>query len=188
MLDLLQELVEARLYRNASTLAGKSADEIAKNAFIMVLMLEILRHEDPDFAKKYARDTMAYENFDVMRVGATDLHNLFAILNDQSRYQKITSNPNISVPVLQLKRYLNAFGSGHKDKGLDRAFLLKLEQFFKVTNSAVKSARRSIGDWNENSESEKSTIRHDIKNHLQSAGQYSDLFLRFKEVSQRRDI
>lgn len=188
MLDLLQELVEARLYRGASTLSGKTADDIAKSAFLMILMLEILRYEDPDFAKKYVRDTMAYENFDVMRVGGTDLHNLLAVLNDQSRYDKITANPNISVPVFQMKRYLNALASGHKDKGQDRAFLMKLEQFFKISSSSLKSARRSIGDWNDNSESEKSTIRHDIKNYLQNTGQYSDLFIRFKEVSYRRDI
>lgn len=188
MLDLIQELVEARLYRNADTLKGKTIDEIARNTYLMVLMLEILRYEDPDFAKKYARDTLAYENFDVMRAGGTDLHNLLAVIQDQNRYDKVTSNPNISLPVLQMKRYLNSLTSTSADKGWNRSFLLKLEGFFKISNSGIKSARRSVLFWNDNSANEKASVRHDIKNYLLNSGQYTDLLIQFKLVSHRHDI
>jgi hypothetical protein len=181
MLDFLQELKEARLYRGADTLQGKSADELAKITYAMIMILEILRHEDNKFAKKYVDDTIGYENFSAMRSNATDLHNLLSVLNNQSDYEnKITVNHNISVPVLQIKRWMRDISSGHKDKGLDRTLFMKLESFFKISDSQLKQIRRSVGDWNDTSTNEKSVVRKQIKNFLQGHGQQNDLLIQIK--------
>jgi hypothetical protein len=183
MLDFIQELNEARLYRGASTLEGRSAEELAKITYMMIMMLEILRTEDPTFVKKYVEDTLGYENFESMRSTATDLHNLLAVLNKQDKYaDRIRVNHNISVPVLQLKRYLRDITANQKDRGLDRTLFMKLENFFKISDSQVKQTRRFVGDWADVSPNEKATVRKQIKNFLQAYGQQNDLLIQFKRT------
>lgn len=183
MLDLIQELVEARLYRGTSTLEGKTAEEIAKISFLMIMMLEILRFEDSKLVSKYVADTLQYEQFDSMRSSASDLHNLLAVLNNQDKYkERIKVNHNISVPVLQLRRYLRDISANSKDRSLDRTFFTKLENFFKITDSNFKQIRRYVGDWHLVSDNEKNKIRKQIKNFLQNYGQQNDLLIDFKKT------
>jgi hypothetical protein len=183
MLDFIQELNEARLYRGTDTLKGKTADDLSKVAFLMIMMLEILRHEDKSYASTYVHDTISYENFESMRSSASDLHNLLAVLNHQEKYEeKIKTNLSISVPVLQIKRYLRDIENHRFDHGQDRSFFLKLEDFLKISDSKVKSIRRVVGDWKDNSHGEKDIIRHQIKNLIQASGQQSDILQKFKTL------
>ena len=181
MFDFFEELKEARMFRGSDTLRGKSADDVAKMAFTMILMLEILRQEDNAWAKKYVRDTMDYTNFDAMRTSATDLHNLLAVLNNQDKYSaRIKANATISVPVLAIRRYFREITAGHKDRGLDRALFKKLQDAFKVSSSELSSARRNIADWQLPSKTEKAVTKRALKNVLQSTAHQADIFVHFK--------
>jgi hypothetical protein len=183
MFDFIQELNEARLYRGTSTLEGRSAEELAKISFLMIMMLEILRTEDNSFARKYGEQTLQYEQFDAMRSNATDLHNLLAVLNNQDKYdERITVNHKISVPVLQLRRYLRDISNKRKDRGLDRSLFIKLEDFFKISDSNIRQIRRFVGDWYDVSNNEKANVRKQIKNMLQGYGQQNDLLIQFKTL------
>lgn len=189
MLEFIKELAEARIYKGTDILKGKSAVELAKLAYFMIMIIEILRWEDKSFAQQYVRATISYENFDAMRSNATDLHNLLAVLNNQDKFSgKIKTDAHISVPVLQLKRYLRDVESGKKDPGLDRAFLKSLEKFFKISDSAMREIRRDVADWNQGSASGKATTRNYIKNHVGMANLQTDLVLHFKNVAHRREI
>ena len=186
--SLLQELNEARLYRGADTLKGKSANDLAKVAYLMIMMLEIIRSEDSSFAKTYAQNTVSYDNFDAMRGNATDLHNVLVVLANQHKFEnKIATNSNISVPSLQIKKYLRDIVAGRKEAGNDRQLFMKLENFFSISNSQYKNIRRSVGDWKDNSRSEKSTVRNEIKNIMVNFNQLSDLFLHFKNLAHRQE-
>jgi hypothetical protein len=181
MLDFIQELNEARMYRGTDTLKGKKADDLAKVAFLMIMMLEILRDLDADFVKKYAYETMSYDNFEHMRSNATDLHNLLVVLSNQTNFEdKIKVNPKISAPILQLKRYLRDLTNHSKDHSQDRQMFMKLEGFFNISDSIVKHIRRSVGDWATCSHTEKQDICRYIKNALQNQNQQNDLFTQFK--------
>ena len=181
MFEFFEELKEARMYRGTDTLQGKSAEELAKITYMMIMMLEILRTEDSEYVRKYVDNTIGYENFTHMRSNATDLHNLITVLNNQDNYSgRIKPNFNISVPVLQLRRYMRDISAGHKDRGLDRTLFMKLETFLKISDSQAKQIRRFVGDWNQTSEGEKNTIRKQIKNFLQNYGQQNDLLIQFK--------
>lgn len=189
MLSFIQELTEARLYRGEQTLEGKKADDLANIAYLMIMMLEILRHEDFKYAQDYARSTLSYSSFDHMRSSATDLYNLLSVLNEQTEYEdRITPNPSISVPALQIKRYLRDLENGRKDPGLDRALFLKIESFFSISSTKLKQIRRSVGQWNDNSITEKSTVRKEIKNILQNVSQQNDIFVHFKNHVQKHEI
>ena len=181
MFDFIEELKEARMFRGSDTLRGKSANDIAKMAVTMFLMLEIIRQEDPQWAKKYVRDTMDYTNFDAMRTSATDLHNLLAVLNNQDKYSaRIKSNASISVPVLAIRRYFREILGGRKDRGLDRALFQKLQDTFKISSGELSSARRNVTDWHLPSKTEKNVTKRALKNVLQSTAHQADIFVHFK--------
>lgn len=181
MLDFLHEISEARLFKNKDTLYGKSAEELATFAYLMIMMLEILRNTDKDYAKKYAINCLAYENFDGMRANASDLHNVLAVLNHQDKYEgKLTPNANISVPALQIKRYLRDIENGRKEPSTDRQLFMTVETYFKLKDSRLKQMRRDVGDWHLNSDAEKATIQKTIKNYMSTMTLSSDIFAHFK--------
>ena len=184
MFDFIQEIKEARIYKNGDTLKGKTAEEIANSIFLMIMMLEILRNIDEDYAKKYAIQTLGYENFTAMRNNASDLHNLLAVLNNQDDYsEKIETNSKISVPALQIRRYLRDIENNLKDMSLDRQLFLKLEQFLGIKNSSFKQIRRNVADWRLNSDTEKTLIRRNIKNYLNNYNQQTDILIYFRNLA-----
>jgi hypothetical protein len=179
--SFLQELTEARMYRNTTTLSGKKATELAKVAFLMFMMLEILRHEDKSFAKRYSLDSMWYDNFASLKSSSTDLHNVLSVLANQSKYaDKITTNLSIAVPILQIRKYLRDIENDRKDKGWDRAFFKTLSEFLKITDSDLKEMRIWVGDWLQASATEKRKLRLQIKNLLQATNHQNDLLIHFR--------
>jgi hypothetical protein len=177
----LQELTEARMYRNTTTLSGKKATELAKVAFLMFMMLEILRHEDNSFAKRYSLDSMWYDNFASLKSSSTDLHNVLAVLANQSKYaDKITTDLNIAVPILQIRKYLRDIENDRKDKGWDRAFFKTLSEFLKIRDADLKEMRIWVGDWLQASATEKRKLRLQIKNLLQATNHQNDLLIHFR--------
>jgi hypothetical protein len=179
--SFLQELTEARMYRNTTTLSGKKATELAKVAFLMFMMLEILRHEDKSFAKRYSLDSMWYDNFASLKSSSTDLHNVLSVLANQSKYaDKITTDFTIAVPTLQIRKYLRDIENDRKDRGWDRAFFKTLSEFLKITDADLKEMRIWVGDWLHASATEKRKLRLQIKNLLQATNHQNDLLVHFR--------
>jgi len=163
MLEFIEELKEARIYKGESTLENKTAEDIAKASFLCIMMLEILRHSDKEYARDYAKSTIAYENFEVLRMNTTDLQNMLAILNNQDKHAKrIKTDPNIAVPVLQIKRYMRDIANGNKDPNLDRQLFMTLERFFKISSGDYKNIRREVGDWKLAHKSDRTTVTKNI--------------------------
>jgi hypothetical protein len=184
-LPFLQELAEARMYKNRDTLQGKTAEELAKGMFLMIMMLEILRKEDSSFAKRYSINTQWNQDFRSLRLQASDLHNIITVLSNQDQFaDKIAVNKAISPPILQLKHYFRDIENDRKDRGWDRAFFKKLEEFLKINDSACREVRRAVADWHMNSDNEKHTVRYQIKNLLLPTNQQNDLLLHFKNKLQ----
>jgi hypothetical protein len=180
-LPFLQELVEARMYRNTTTLTGKTAAELANVAYLMFMMLEILRHEDNSFAKRYSVETMWHDNFSTMKSSSSDLHNVLSVLSNQTDYKdKIKVDANISVPNLQIRKYLRDIENDRKEKGWDRAFFKTLGEFLKITSSDLKQMRMYVADWTANSVTEKRKIKLAIKNALQATNHQNDLLIQFR--------
>jgi hypothetical protein len=103
------------------------------------------------------------------------------VLNNQNDYaDRIIVNAAISVPTLQIRRYLRDIENDRKQIGIDRAFLKKLDDFFKISDSSLKEIRRVAADWNYASPTEKGTIRRQIKNALQSTNHQNDLLIHFR--------
>jgi hypothetical protein len=181
--SFLKELTEARMFRNSDSLGGKTATNLAKISFLSLLALEIMRTLNPGYAKKYALDTISYENFKSMRNNATDLHNLLTVLNNQTDYAgKIQTDPEVAIPALQIKRYLRDMENNRKDKSLDRQFFYKLEGFLKINDPELKELRRNVVDWNMNSSVEKRNVIRTIKQELNKLSLQLDLLQQFKAL------
>lgn len=180
--EFIQELTEARMYRGTSTLSGKSAEELAQIVYAMILMLELVRYEDPGQAKNYAKSTITYDLFKTMRNGASDLYNLLAVLNNQDDYaERIRANHYISVPVLQLKKYFRDIENSNYRSGEVRPFMLKLETYLNINESWMKQARRAILYWNQTTtDNEKEKTVRNLKRFFQAYSYNNDLYVYFR--------
>ena len=97
---LREELTEARYIRRPNEVTGASGFDLSEDFYEHLLALQQMRYESPAWAQKYAKDTLRYMNFSQVRTGATDLHNLAAILGNPSKFKdKVTDLDNISFEV-----------------------------------------------------------------------------------------
>jgi len=182
MLDFIQELTESRMYKGSDTLRGKTAKELARVTYLMILILEILRKEDNKFAQDYAQQTLAYDDFDHMRTNATDLHNLISVLTHQDKYaNRIKEDKTISMPSLQTKRHLRDMIRGVYVKQMVLQYLLTVERFLKIDDSLLKQMRRQVGEWHVLSDREKREVQRKIKSILSSMNQWNDIYTHFKK-------
>ena len=85
-LPFITELTEARMFYDGKDLKGRSAEDIAGLAYLIIMLLQIIRYDYPSQAKSYASDTARYKQYETMHYSATDLSNLLAVLNNQENY------------------------------------------------------------------------------------------------------
>lgn len=181
MLEFIQEISEARLFKDSDTLKGKTAKDLTKITFLTIMMLEILRTADSKYAKQYASNTNSSNNFSAMNPGRTDLHNLLVVLTHQDKFSdKIETDSNIFVPLIQVKHYLNNVADGHKDIGVDRRLFKKLEDSLLIKDNNLKNIRREVADWLQTSQFEKDIILTTIKQLANSLAQQNDIYQHFK--------
>lgn len=142
-----EELTEARYIRNVQDTIGRDATDVAESFFEQLLMLQQMKYENPKLAKKYAQDTLRFQGFGSVKPGATDLHNLAAILQNPAKYKGVTSGGTVGFDDLGFKRYLRNIISGRDEPNVDRQFLLNQQKRLGIRSSFLKSARRIAGDY-----------------------------------------
>lgn len=147
--NFIQSLIEARVFRYAEDFEGKKVSTIGECIFAMMLMLESMRRIDPEWAKRYARDTLLLGNFEGVRSYGTDLHNLIALLTNPASRKKLTGDKFVYVPEFALKRYFRDLMNGTRPRALDRQMFIQIENDLAVVNSNLNSARRSLVSYPE---------------------------------------
>lgn len=179
-LPFLQELTETRLFRDAIYFKGKSAEQLAELVIMLILTLEILRHVSPRSAAEYAEKTMRFQDFDRLRLSVTDLHNLIVVLHNQKDYEHlINANPNITIPFMQLRQYFRDMANGRELTTHDEYFLIRLEDYLKVSN--FKSIRRIITNWDKEPESAKYNTLCRLRQEFSNKGYQLDLWTDYRE-------
>lgn len=180
-LTFFQELAEGRLYHHRDVLEGKKVKDLAKVVFLMIMILEIMRYEDKSKARSYAYETMEFNSFDMLRMTGNDLHNLLAVINNQLDYlDKIEVDPSISLPELQIKRYLRDIINNRHDITMERRFFLKLEDFLGIRDVQYKTIRRTVLDWKNSPHYERNYTKELIKRLLNTfMQQRNDLVNKF---------
>jgi hypothetical protein len=187
--EFIQELSEAKLFRNPTKLKDASVSQLADSFFNAILGLEILKQTDPTAAQKYAKQTLAYGNLNGWRSSGSDLHNIAHLLINNRRYtDKLDIDRVVTVPELQFKTYLKNTAQGRQDLNFDRRFLLNLQKGLGINSPGLKSARRLIADWPRALPNEKQLAATRVYMGLQHDLQQSDMWAPYTRTIKRNKL
>ena len=130
-LELIDELVESRLFRNATSISRLTPQRLAENFYVTLLYLNGLRHANRSAAAGYAQSTIQYSEFDGVKSSATDLYNLASGALRERQF-----------PELALKRWLRDIIADRRDSRQDYQLFTELEHLLKIDNSNLRELRR----------------------------------------------
>lgn len=172
------ELQEARYIRIPRNAAGHTMADIGETFFEHMIMLQQLRHENPEAAMKYAKDTMKFMDFSNVRSGATDLHNLASIIMNPSKFaDEVGGDSGVRIPEMQFKRWLRDIKAGNMNPSMDRQFLYKLEKELGIKNSILRNMRRIAQDYSMATPNERKMISTRLMLHFRQDRRFmSDIF------------
>lgn len=148
-MQFIQSLIEARLYRYQDDFNSKKVSDLSNALYLMMLLLEVIRRYDKDYAQRYCKQTYTYGDFDGIRSYATDIHNVIAVLNNDKYQQKMLQDRRIYVPEFALKRYFRDVMWGSREHFFNRSFFIQLSSDLGVTDGNAKTARRNIIDYDQ---------------------------------------
>ena len=166
------EITEARYIRTGADALGRDMTDVAESFFEQLLMLQQMRFENPGFAKKYAKDTLKFMNFNGIKPGGTDLHNLASILNNPGKYKGVTSPGSVRFDELGFKRYLRDIASGRDNIAMDRTFLMKSQKNLGIDSSFLKQARRVSADYGRSNPGERAGLSARMVNSQRVDGKF----------------
>ncbi len=167
-----EEITEARYIRSAADTIGRDMTDIGESFFEQLLMLQQMRFENPQFAAKYAKDTLKFMNFSSVKPGATDLHNLASIIANPSKYKGVTSGGAVGFDELGFKRYLRDIAAGRSNTAMDRTFLMKQQRNLSIKNTFLKQARRASADYGRTSAGERTGLSARMVNSQRQDGKF----------------
>ena len=182
-LPFISELTEARMFQSAKDFKGMSGHEVGEIVYLMIMMLEVIRHQNPNWASNYAQQTLSYSTYDNTHYAGTDLANLLAVLNNQNTFAGwIKVDNNVAMPLFQINRYLRALNSKHIDHNEDATFFWRLEDYLKLySNSSFRQMRRDIGNWLSLTHSDKMRMVMKLRQMFDSRGSSTDIYLWFRQ-------
>jgi len=183
-LQFIDFLTEARLFTDATTIKGKSVEDIASIVYLMIMMLEITRHTNHSYAVDYASKTMIYSSYENLHYAGTDLGNLLAVLNNQDTFKGQLTSPNkgIAIPLFQINRYLNACKGSSFDHNSDAQFFYRLEDYLKLYSKAnFRQFRRDIGDWRNLSYADKNQVVQKLRQEFDKRASTCDIYIWWKQ-------
>jgi len=112
-MELIKELIEARMHRRLGSFRGQDVGDIAKNMFNHFIMLRSLYDLDKNKAVKYAKEIVQRLNFDGYRASMPDLYNMIVMVKEQHKYaDQLFNNWKIVLPEMRIKRVIRDIASG----------------------------------------------------------------------------
>jgi hypothetical protein len=182
-LSFIADLTEARMFQGIDDLKGKTAENIADVIYLIIMLLEIIRANKPEWAANYASQTLQYNTYDNMHYSGTDLANLLAVLNRQDTFKAtLKVNAELNIPLFQINRYLNAVKGRNDSSSDDATFFYRLEDYLKLYSKPVfRRLRRDIGQWNKLSYADKVRIIQMLRQEFDKRASTTDIYLWFKQ-------
>lgn len=157
-LQLINELCESRIFRNKANLDKYSDSEVSE-LYYAVLLATIglaLDTKTNTWAQKYASSAAAFSNFDYFRISANDLYMLTYIVMNKVNRVGAQQKPAIL-------RLYKSIGKGNLDRGFAQQILLRLERSLGITNTKLRTARRTITNWGQSSPVARKTALSQIR-------------------------
>jgi len=183
--DFIQELSEARIFRNPTKLPTVGVGSIAENFFNAALALQIMKYENPKAAAAYAQRTLA-GGFDGWRSSGSDFNNMAEILKNPDRYNdRIKFDRKVGVPSMQLKTWLRNMSQNRYDTNADRKFFLALQRQLGVRSAGLINARRIVADWERSVGNERTEAISRVHRGMSHDLRQSDLYTPFAKVASK---
>lgn len=181
-MQFLQSLSESKLFPSKASLARKRDGEVAELAYYYLLAIRVLRLEDETqrWAKRYAKKTAEWGNFEKWRDSANDLYCLLHRLNDVDHPDK--GKAPFPVDLAMIQRWLANEGRGEHDNRLARRILTGLDFSLKIKSQTAKSLRRIVMDWDEQDTDDKLIYLTKMVNALHTKAPRSEILIELKKL------
>jgi len=187
--DFLQELSEARLFKNPTKMSEIFTSELADNFFNAMLAIQTLKKTDPRAAQRYAQQTLQSGSIDGWRSSGSDLHNMAYMIKNPDRYAgRMITDRHINLPYLQLMGYLRNTAAGREDSEYDRKFLLRLQKDLGIQSPGLKAARRLVADWDYAEPNDRRLAATKIHQTMKRELAASDMYAPYNKAVTKKDL
>ena len=164
--SFIKDLHEARMTKDNGSSRKLTYSDCCERLYLTLLILETMS-KYPDFkniVQKYAKKTIGFETYRYYRIMGTDLYNFIYFLVGGDSAQDKLKDPksakqmkrNTRIPVNDINRYIRTLASGTAFN--PTSLFIKLESALRITNSDYKAVRRSIGNWDRQTRSDKRLV------------------------------
>ncbi len=134
-------MTESKAFRNEEMVEKYSTKELGEILFAMLLSIHLLAtHEE---TKRYCIKTLKFPKFDHIFLSSTDLANVITTLRNA---KELLGQPNIDIPVNELKRYLRSLVLGNNSPAFVRALFFRMQQRLRIKDGQLLSLRRQLID------------------------------------------
>ena len=155
-MDFIHSLYEARMTRDTRDQKVLTYTDCCERTYLSLLVIELLnkyaRHRVS--ARNYAKQTVAYTNYNRFRMSATDLYNfIYFVTGDQEAMNKLKDpksamalRKKTTLPLMAVNRYLSRISIGSMSRGNTQMFL-NVESGLNIKNTTYKAIRRTLMDY-----------------------------------------
>tara|TARA_B100000242_G_scaffold293365_1_gene271258 strand:- start:3134 stop:4045 length:912 start_codon:yes stop_codon:yes gene_type:complete len=155
-MDFIHSLYEARMTRDTRDQKVLTYTDCCERTYLSLLVIELLnkyaRHRVS--ARNYAKQTVAYTNYNRFRMSATDLYNfIYFVTGDQEAMNKLKDpksamalRKKTTLPLMAVNRYLSRISIGSMSRGNTQMFL-NIESGLNIKNTTYKAIRRTLMDY-----------------------------------------
>jgi hypothetical protein len=187
---------ESKMFRN-NYLSQLSLRDAVDNVFLNMLTLYMFskEFETKPFAQDYAHRTLQFGNFNLPRVGGTDLYQgLHIMLHPQGETaQKLKAHEQNDALTQELKinskfvkDYLRGIAGGTMDRTTAIRIMYRLEGQMDIDISNYKSLRRLITDWENLTTMQKKLCVTRLLQYYRLRGRHSELLSVLEAVSRNK--
>ena len=155
-MNFIHSLYEARMTRDTRDQKVLTYTDCCERTYLSLLVIELLnkyaRHRVS--ARNYAKQTVAYTNYNRFRMSATDLYNfIYFVTGDQEAMNKLKDpksamalRKKTTLPLMAVNRYLSRISIGSMSRGNTQMFL-NVESGLNIKNTTYKAIRRTLMDY-----------------------------------------
>ena len=178
MFDFIGTLSESKLISSTSNLEKYDDVELSELVVLYLCSLYMLYNDDhsKSFALSYAKRTIQYgTDFDKWRTSGTDL------------YVILHGIPDILDATL-LVRWLREMSNDHVREQTHRALFSRIDHNFKIKNSAIRSVRRLVMDWDTLSQQDKRSAMTRLLSLLKARAQKSEVLDELEKMASNNKL
>ena len=155
-MDFIHSLYEARMTRDTRDQKVLTYTDCCERTYLSLLVIELLNKyaRYRVSARNYAKQTVAYTNYNRFRMSATDLYNfIYFVTGDQEAMNKLKDpksamalRKKTTLPLMAVNRYLSRISIGSMSRGNTQMFL-NIESGLNIKNTTYKAIRRTLMDY-----------------------------------------